>query len=116
MGVPEILKTIGERFQSSATVKNVYGDPIYLGDRTVIPVARIAYGFGGGGGGGVGEQASQGTGGGGGGHMSAVPAGALEITSAGTQFIPFLDWRRLGSIVAISFALGFLIGTRRARS
>jgi uncharacterized spore protein YtfJ len=114
MSVPEILKTIGERFQSSATVKNVYGDPISLGDRTVIPVARISYGFGGGGG--AGEQASQGAGGGGGGRMSTVPVGAFEITSAGTQFIPFLDWRRLGSIVAISFALGFVVGKRRARS
>jgi uncharacterized spore protein YtfJ len=114
MSVPEILRTIGERFQSSATVKNVYGDPISLADRTVIPVARISYGFGGGGGGGEGEQVKQGGGGGGGGRMSAVPAGALEITSDGTRFIPFLDWRRLASIVALSFALGFVIGTRRA--
>jgi uncharacterized spore protein YtfJ len=114
MSVPEILRTIGERFQSSATVKNVYGDPISVGDRTVIPVARISYGFGGGGG--QGEQAGKGGGGGGGGHMSAVPAGALEITSAGTQFIPFVDWRRLGSVAAFSFALGFVIATRRARS
>ncbi len=112
MSVPEILKSIGERFQSSATVKNIYGEPISAGDRTVIPVARISYGFGGGGGS-EGKQAAQGVGGGGGGHMTAVPAGVVEITPTGTRFIPFLDWRKLASVIAISFALGFVIGKRR---
>ncbi len=115
MSVPEILKSIGERFQSSATVKNVYGEPISAGDRTVIPVARISYGFGGGGGGHDSDQAPPG-GGGGGGRMSAVPAGVVEITSAGTRFVPFLDWTKLASVVAVSLALGFVIGLRRLRS
>jgi uncharacterized spore protein YtfJ len=110
----ELLKTIGERFQSSATVKNVYGDPITIGDRTVIPVARISYAFGGGGGTSEAEQIPGG-GGGGGGRVSAVPAGYIEITSAGTRFIRIWDWRMLGSLVAISAALGFFIGTRRRR-
>src|SRR4051812_25116628 len=97
MSVPDILRTIGESFQSSATVKNVYGEPISRGDRTVIPVARISYAFGGGGGGREGEQAVPG-GGGGGGRMSAVPAGAIEITSEGTRFVPFLNWRKLTAV------------------
>lgn len=122
MSVPEILRTIGESFQSSATVKNVYGEPISRGDRTIIPIARISYGFGGGGGAHDGEQASQSQiskrlgGGGGGGRMSAVPAGALEITSTRTHFITFHDWRKLAPVVAISFALGFVLATRRVRS
>jgi uncharacterized spore protein YtfJ len=113
MSVPDILRTIGETFQSSATVKNVYGEPISVGDRTVIPVARISYGFGGGGGARQGEEAPPQRGGGGGGHMCAAPVGVFEITSAGSQFIPFPDWRRLGALVAISFAVGLLIGRRR---
>jgi uncharacterized spore protein YtfJ len=114
MGVPEILRTIGESFQSSATVKNVYGEPISRADRTVIPVARVSYAFGGGGGGREGEQAAPG--GGGGGRMSAIPAGAIEITSTGTRFVHFLDWRKLAAEVAVSCALGFMIGGWRARS
>lgn len=115
-----MLRTIGESFQSSATVKNVYGEPISKGDRTIIPIARISYGFGGGGGAHEGEQPAQspiskGRGGGGGGRMSAVPAGALEITSTGTRFIAFRDWRKLASVVAVSFALGFVLATRRLR-
>jgi uncharacterized spore protein YtfJ len=112
MSVPEVLKSIGERFESSVTVKNVFGEAISAGERTVIPVARISYAFGGGGGDHQGHAA---TGGGGGGRMAAVPVGAVEITPHGTQFIPFLDWRRLGSVAAISFAMGLLIGMRRAR-
>ncbi len=120
MSVPEILRTIGEGFQSSATVKNVYGEPISRGDRTVIPITRISYAFGGGGGAHESDQVSQspvskGRGAGGGGRMSAVPVGALVITSTGTRFIAFRDWRKLASVAAISFALGFLVAGRRPR-
>ena len=112
MSVPEILRNIGERFEASATVRNVYGEPISIGNRTVIPVARISYGFGGGGRGGGPQDDRQGSGGGGGGHISAVPVGVVEITPEGTRFTPFTDWRKLGLIVAISLAVGFVFGRR----
>jgi len=111
MSVPEILKTIGETFESSATVKNVYGEPVSAEGRTVIPVARICYGFGGGGGGR--QQGEQGTGGGGGGRVSAIPVGVIEITSEATRFIPIHDRKKLAIGLAVAFALGFVIGTRR---
>ncbi len=50
MEIPNLLQALGERLQSGATVKNVFGEPVTHGDRVVIPVAKIAYGFGGGGG------------------------------------------------------------------
>ncbi len=112
MSVPDILKTIGENFHSSATVKNVYGDPVSVGDRTVIPVAKVSYGFGGGGAAGEGQQ---GTGGGGGGRMSAVPVGAIEVTPKGTRFIPFVDWNKLASGIVGTLVLALIIGVRRAR-
>jgi uncharacterized spore protein YtfJ len=115
MSVPEILKSVGDALQSSATVRNVYGEPVSKGDRTVIPVARISYGFGGGGGVRKNDKAPE-SGGGGGGKMSAMPAGVIEITPAGTQFIPFLDWRRWVSVAAISLAVGIMIGARRKDS
>ena len=46
----EILRSLGERLQGGASVKNVFGDPITVDGKTVIPVARVRYGFGGGGG------------------------------------------------------------------
>ena len=114
MSVAEILKAVGE-FQSGATVKNVYGEPVSQGDRTVIPVARVAYAFGGGGGVRDSEGTPEGRGGGGGGRMSASPAGVVEITSTGTRFIPYTDWPQLVSVVAASLIIGFVIGARRAR-
>jgi len=98
MDVKETLQAIGERLQTGSTVKAVYGDPITAGDRTVIPIARVRFGFGAGG--------RKLEGGGGGGGVRADPAGVIEISPAGTTFIAFPDYRRL----AVAFALGIVIG------
>jgi len=105
MNVPQLLENLAQRVASDASVKQVYGDPVTVGDRTVIPAAQVRYAFGGGGGGGKpnGEEAG---GGGGGGRVAAQPCGALEITPQGTRFIPFDDWRK----TAAALALGFLLG------
>jgi len=92
----EILQSIAERFATTASVKQVFGEPIERGGKTIIPVARVQYGFGGGYGGGEQEGAEvnrplAGGVGGGGGGAKAKPAGALEITDAGTRFIRFID-------------------------
>ena len=42
------LENLATRLGQTATVKNVYGEPIVAGDKTIIPVAQIMYGFGGG--------------------------------------------------------------------
>src|SRR5262249_36941487 len=107
MPVPDMLKTIAERLQTTATVKSVYGEPVTHGDRTVVPVARVRYGFGAGGG--HSDAVADGAGkhgGGGGGGLIAAPAGALEITASGTRFIRFNDPRTLG----IVFGAGCLVG------
>ena len=120
-GPVEILRTLGDRFQTSASVKSVFGDPITVGDKTVIPVARIRYGMGAGGGGisrdgpSASETASGKSGGGGGGGIMATPKGVLEITPAGTRFIAFADRKRLSIAIAGGFLLGMAFGWRRSR-
>jgi len=113
MNIQELLQGIAERVSAGASVKNVYGDPVTEGDRTVIPVARVSYGFGGGGG----NQSELQGGGGGGGGVSAQPAGALEVTASGTRFIAFDDRPKLAMALALGFVLGAavvaLTGTRR---
>ena len=52
---------------------------------------------------------------GGGAGMSARPVGALEITEAGTRFIPFIDPTRLGMALVVGFLIGLTIGHRSAR-
>ena len=112
----ELLRTIGERLQTTATVKNVFGEPISAEGKTVIPVARIQYGFGAGAGRrdtGSLEQQRERSGGGGGGGIRAEPAGVLEITPAGTRFIQFFDIKRAALTVAAGFLLGMLFGGRQ---
>ena len=120
MAATDILQQIGESLGSSASVKAVFGEPIHAAGRTVVPVAKVAYGFGGGFGTGHGRAASEsgrhGEGGGGGGGVRAYPAGALEITEEGTRFIPFPDMRWMAAAFAAGAVLGGLIlGNRRRR-
>ena len=89
---------------------------INVGGRTVIPIARVSYGFGAGGGAGESlEAGSERAGSGGGAGLSARPVGALEITEAGTRFIPFIDPARLGIALAVGFLIGLAISRRSAR-
>jgi uncharacterized spore protein YtfJ len=119
MAATDILHQIGESLGSSATVKSVFGEPIQAGGKTVIPVAKVAYGFGGGFGTGHGKVdpkgGRSGEGGGGGGGVRAFPAGALEISEDGTRFIPFPDLRWLAAAFAAGAVVGGLILGRRGK-
>ena len=120
MAATDILHQIGESLGSNATVKSVFGEPIHTAGKTVIPVAKVAYGFGGGFGTGHGKADTEGSrhgeGGGGGGGVRAFPAGALEITESGTRFIPFPDLRWLAGAFAVGAALGAVILGRRGKA
>jgi uncharacterized spore protein YtfJ len=115
MDIQQLLQSMAERVSASASVKNVYGDPVVAGNRTVIPAAQVRYAFGGGGGRRKGGEEVPG--GGGGGNVSARPCGVVEVTPEGTRFIGFDDRVRMGAALAIGFVLGAaavsLAGTRR---
>jgi uncharacterized spore protein YtfJ len=113
MNTHEMLQSLSDKLATSASVKNVYGEPVTVGNRTIIPVACVRYGFGAGGGEKRGEQESHG--GGGGGGMFAKPAGVLEITPEGTRFIPFPDYRKIAAAVAAGLILGLIVGRSRRK-
>ncbi|MGA2193559.1 MAG: spore germination protein GerW family protein [Nitrospirota bacterium] len=109
MDIQPIVQTITERLQNSASVKTIYGEPISAGGRTIIPVAKIAYGFGGGSHGG--ENADSG----GGGGVAAKPVGVLEVTPETTRYISLgMEKTIIGAVVAGVF-LGLLLGKRLHR-
>ena len=96
MHATEMLEKIGQSLGSTATVKSVFGEPIHAEGKTVVPIAKVAYGFGAGGGQGPAKQnGDRPEGEGGGGGVRAFPAGALEITQTGTRFVGFNDFRWL---------------------
>jgi uncharacterized spore protein YtfJ len=109
----ELLKSIIDPLESSASVKRIYGEPISANGKTVIPVARIAYGFGGGSGRGLlpgkeGSDHKEGEGGGGGGGVVAVPVGLYEVSDTGTRFVPMRDNRKLVAAGLLGVCLGLL--------
>jgi uncharacterized spore protein YtfJ len=111
-----LLQSLHENLSSRAQVKSVFGDPITAGDKTIIPVARIAYGFGGGtGSGGLEIKTARGEGGGGGGGVGVLPVGVFEVAPNGTRFIAIGDKKKLAGVLLLGAGLGFLLrGRRRA--
>ncbi len=94
----QLLETIGERLRATADIRVVYGEPITVGERTVVPVASVSYMFGAGGGKGS-RQGQEGEGGGGGGSIHVRPLGVIEITPQGTRFIPVFDAQRVALLM-----------------
>jgi hypothetical protein len=84
------LEGIAERIGARASVTAVFGEPVERGDITVIPVARVRWGFGGGQGEGGEAAGPTGRGSGGGGGAAADPVGYVEIGPAGAIFRPIV--------------------------
>ena len=112
------IEKLASSFGQNASVKNVFGEPIHSGDKTIIPVARIAYGFGGGYGQGNKKQKKDDAaeqvhaeeepvekGAGGGGGFTATAKGIYEITPTCTRFIPANPTQK----ILIGVAIGYLL-------
>ena len=112
----ESVREAIDGLRDAASVQRVFGDPIEREDKTVVPVARVAYGFGAGAGSGMdteaGEDEDAGEGSGGGGGLSIKPVGALEITDRDTRFVRVSDWKRTALAVGAGVVLGVLLGRR----
>ena len=112
-----LLQSLHENLSSRAQVKSVFGEPITAGDKTVIPVARIAYGFAGGtGSGGLEIKTARGEGGGGGGGVGVLPVGVFEVGPGGTHFVAVGDRKKLLGALLLGAGLGFLFRGRRRAS
>lgn len=119
-GARRFVEQLAERLGASATVRVVYGEPVETQGKTVIPIARVAYGFGGGGGSGrapgpegaPGEQVGSGAGGGGG--VKVDPIGVLEMTGEATRFVPIQEHRLVLPALGVGLVVGLLLGRRWA--
>jgi uncharacterized spore protein YtfJ len=109
------LERLAERIGAQARVQAVFGEPIERGELTVVPVARVRWGFGGGAGsagdGSEGSGTSAGSGGGGG--AAADPVGYLEIGPGGATFRPIREPLPSPGLV-LAFALAAAILLRAA--
>ncbi|MBS2039275.1 hypothetical protein JST97_30100 [bacterium] len=76
------LETVSGALVGRASVESVFGQPIQVGDKTFVPVARIQYGLGGGF-----NHGSPGAGGG----LEAIPLGVLELSRQGARFLALAE-------------------------
>ena len=74
MGSVALLQSLKDSIVGQAGVKTVFGEPISAQGKTIIPVAKLIYGYGGGAGtGGVGNSSAQGK------VEAGAPASALFL-------------------------------------
>ena len=116
MSLQQYFQSILDRLQSNANVKTVYGDIITVEGKTIIPVARVAYGFHAGirpQHKGEGEERDEASRGGAGVHVK--PVGVLEITKEETKFIPIGERKKLAGALLLGLLLGLWLSGRRSR-
>jgi uncharacterized spore protein YtfJ len=121
MKLENIFEAI-EELRSKASVDAVFGEPVVVGDKTIIPIADIKYGFGFGYGEGpsAGEEGEEpeptGQGGGAGGGVAARPVAVLEISDEGVTVKPVTDEGRiaLAGILTGVWAIFWIAQTLKA--
>src|SRR5688572_18250096 len=107
MSRKEMIASAVEHLRTRAGVKAVYGEPVVINGKTVIPVAKVTLGAPGEGPGmrphenedGEHEPLAaekNGTGG-----VAARPVGVVEISDNGTRFVSFGQTKRLAFAAAI---------------
>lgn len=100
MKLEDIFESI-EAMRDKASVGAVFGEPVPAGEKSILPVADIKYGFGFGYGEGTtpaeGEEEapSSGQGGGAGGGIAARPVAVLEVSAEGVTVKPVMDESRI---------------------
>src|ERR1700676_1322155 len=81
------LDRLAERLSSKARAANVFADPIERDGVTIVPVAKVRWGFGGGGA--MARGRRRGLGGGGG--VQVAPLGYIELQDGQSRFRPIHD-------------------------
>jgi uncharacterized spore protein YtfJ len=98
------LERLAEKIGATASAKAVYADPVEHDGVTIIPVAKVRYGFGGGSG-----KKSHKEGEGGGGGLQASPMGYIEMKDGETQFRPIRDPMAMVPLVATGGFAGWIL-------
>lgn len=77
MSLPEVLKTALDQIKYIAKTETVFGDPIEVGDTTLIPVSKVSIGFAAGG---ANSEKRSGAGTGTGGGVQILPVAFISVT------------------------------------
>ncbi|MFC4712053.1 GerW family sporulation protein [Planococcus dechangensis] len=114
------LLPIFEKFSAARDVSLVYGDPIEMQGRTIIPVAKVSYSVGAGAGSGYEredkdtaspgfEEIEGGFGEGAGGSFQVKPVGIYDVTAEKTVYRPIVPVELIILLPLMMTGLAFLI-------
>ena len=106
MNIGELLEGVIAR-----TGRTIYSEPVTVGGKTIIPVAKVSYGFGMGSG--PRKEGDPERPGGGGGGLKGRPVGFIEVDEAQSRFVPIVDYQYAAAALAIGLVAGFLLGRAR---
>ncbi|HPT72721.1 MAG TPA: spore germination protein GerW family protein [Candidatus Cloacimonadota bacterium] len=125
MNVKEMMQDILNKVENHLRLSIVFGEPMQVMDKTLIPVAKVAFGFGFGSGHGPNrrkkneqtvedtnetkENKPRGEGGGGGGGGKISPLGMFEFSNERTRFIPVITAKEIAGIIAVIFSFMLLM-------
>jgi uncharacterized spore protein YtfJ len=104
------LRRVIDQFATNGKADVAFGTPHVIGDRTLIPVARVMYGFGGG----AGTDTAQQRGSGAGGGLAVRPFALIEATPDKVRVVPIVDVQRMiGRVIAFATVALVVAGLMR---
>ena len=101
---PTPVERLAQMVSSKANAAIVYGERVERDGVTVIPVAKVRYGFGGGF-----AHKAHGTDGGGGGGVQATPIGYIELKNGAAEFRPIRDPSAVARVVVFGGLFGLML-------
>ena len=106
------VQKIATELGHSANAGLVFAEPVERDGVSVIPVAKIRYGFGGR----EGNLKDGVSGGAGGGGLRAAPLGYIEVKKSGAKFHPILDVTVIARIVLGTLFVGIWAASKINRN
>lgn len=105
----QFLEDLMKKLADNAKATLIFADPVEREGMTIIPVAKMMWGFGGGGGSDK-KNAAGGTGGAGG--IRTIPVGFIQLKGGKARFQPIFDAGKIIMLFAVWGLLGYLIVRR----
>ena len=84
-----LIDSAVEHVRTNASMKTVFGEPVRVDGRTLIPVAKVH-----------GKDVG----------ATARPIGVVQVSETETKFVSFGQTKRFAWVAAISAAVGLLVG------
>ena len=85
-----LIDSAVEHVRTNASMKTVFGEPVRVDGRTLIPVAKVP-----------GKDAV---------GAAARPIGVVQVSETETKFVSFGQTKRFAWVAAIGAAVGLLVG------